>query len=184
MAEPKIYVVKVTTNQEKIVARLMYEEAVVRRQHQSEQSDIYSVLYAPELKGYVLVEADNPGTVEDLARGISHTKGLLLKKKGDLNSAGIITIDELEKILKPTPMVDKVNKGDLVELVTGPFKGEKARVARIDQAKNQITVELIEATVPIPVIVKGYDIRILKKEEEDTTVRQERKDDRIPESKE
>jgi len=180
MSDSRIYVVKVTTNQEKIAAKLMYEEAVMGRKEGKEQSEIYSILYAPELKGYVLVEADTPGTVEDLARGIPKTKGLLLKKKGDLNSAGTITLDELEKILKPKPMVEKVNKGDLVELITGPFKGEKARVARIDQAKNQITVELIEAAVPIPVIIKGYDIKILKREgeeesEEDITEKEEEK---------
>jgi transcriptional antiterminator NusG len=167
MSDPKIFVVKVTANQERIVAEMMYKEAILRRKKGTEQSDIYSILYTPEFKGYVLVEADNPGTVEDLARGIPKTKGLLLKKKGDLNSAGIIPIGELEKILAPTPIVEEVNKGDLVELIAGPFKGEKARIARIDHSKNQITVELIEAAVPIPVIVRGYDIKILKREGEE-----------------
>ncbi|MEM4347282.1 MAG: transcription elongation factor Spt5 [Candidatus Altiarchaeota archaeon] len=162
----KIYIVKVTTNQEKIVSQLMYEEVIARKKNNESESGIYSILYAPELKGYVLVEAENPGAVDNLARGISHTKGLLLRKKGSLDSAGVITLDELEKILRPTPIVERVNKGDLVELINGPFKGEKARVARIDTTKNQITVELIEATVPIPVIVKAYDIKLIKKEEE------------------
>lgn len=159
-----IYVVKVTANQERVVAEMMYREAVARRkEHLEEGKEVYSVLYTTGLKGYILVEADSPGTVDDLARGISKTRGLLLKKKGDLSSAGTIAIEELEKTLVPTPVVNEVKKSDLVELIAGPFKREKARVARIDKDKNEITVELIEAAVPIPVIVRGDDIKILKR---------------------
>lgn len=163
-----IYVVKVTANQERVVAEMIYREAVARRKEHFEQGkEVYSVLYTTGLKGYILVEADSPGTVEDLARGISKTKGLLLKKKGDLSSAGTINIEELEKTLVPTPVVNEVNKSDLVELIAGPFKGEKARVAKIDKDKNEITVELIEAAVPIPVIVRGDDIKILKRDSDE-----------------
>lgn len=163
-----IYVVKVTANQERVVAEMICREAMARRKEDlREGKEVYSILYTTGLKGYILVEADSPGTVEDLARGISKTKGLLLKKKGDLSSAGTISIEELEKTLMPTPVVKEVNKGDLVELIAGPFKGEKARVAKIDQDKNEVTVELIEAAVPIPVIVRGEDIKILKKEGEE-----------------
>lgn len=161
-----IYVVRATAGQERVVAEIMYREA------QSQQEElvkvgkaIYSVLYTTGLKGYILVEADSPGTVEDLARNVPKTKGLLLKKRGDLSSAGMVSISELEEILNPTPIVTEVNKGDLVELITGPFKNEKARVARIDEGKNEITVELIEAAVPIPVIVRGDDIKIVRQEE-------------------
>jgi len=48
-----------------------------------------------------------------------------------------------------------IAEGDIVELIAGPFKGEKARVQRIDEGKDQVTVELYEATVPIPVTVRG-----------------------------
>lgn len=163
-----IYVVRATAGQERVVAEIMYREA------QSQQEElvkvgkaIYSVLYTTGLKGYILVEADSPGTVEDLARNVPKTKGLLLKKRGDLSSAGMVSISELEEILDPTPIVTEVRKGDLVELIAGPFKNEKARVARIDEGKNEITVELIEAAVPIPVIVRGDDIKIVRQEEED-----------------
>jgi transcriptional antiterminator NusG len=163
---PNIYVVRATAGQEHVVARLLYQEAVSREKKGAveEGEKIYSVLYTTGLKGYVLVEADNPGTVEDLARNTPKTRGLLQKRGGP----GTIPIDELEKTLMPTPIVQQVNKGDLVELVSGPFKKEKARVAKIDKDKDEITVELIEAAVPIPVIVKGDDIKILRREEEET----------------
>jgi len=166
---PNIYAVKATVGQEHVVARLLYQEAATREKNgtMEEGERVYSVLYTTGLKGYVLVEADNPGTVEDLARNTPKTRGLLHKGRGALSSAGTIPIEELEKILMPTSIVQKVNKGDLIELIDGPFKKEKARVAKIDRDKDEITVELIEAAVPIPVVVKGDDIRILRKEGEE-----------------
>ena len=160
-----IYVLKVTANQERVVAEILYREARAKRK-EIEGEETYAILYTTGLKGYVLVEADSPGTVEELARNVPKTKGLLLHKRGDIESAGTISIEELRSTLLPTPIVEELNKGDLIELVSGPFKGEKARVARIDKDKNEITVELIEAAVPIPVIVKGDDIKIIKKENE------------------
>ncbi len=165
---PKIYAVKATAGQERVVAELLYRESQSKRQTiAAEGGKIYSVLYTTGLKGYVLVEANSPGVVEDLAREVPKTKGLLLKEKGNLESAGIIPIADLEKTLKPVPIVTEVNRGDLIELISGPFKGEKARVAKLDRDKNEITVELIEAAVPIPVIVSGDDIKVLQRDKDE-----------------
>ncbi len=160
--EPKIYVVRATVRQEQVVARLFYRE-VKNMVKEGAKENIYSILYSPNLKGYVLVEAESQGVVQDIAKNIPKTKGLLLKWKGDINSAGTIDVKDLENILMPTPVVEEVSKGDLVELISGPFKKEKARVAKIDRDKDEITVELIEAAVPIPVIVKGDDLKIIKR---------------------
>ncbi|MFH0860936.1 MAG: transcription elongation factor Spt5 [Candidatus Altiarchaeota archaeon] len=160
-----IYAVRATAGQERVVAEIMYREAVNKGDEIKAQGrNVSGVLYTTGLKGYVLVEADSPGTVEDLARNVPKTKGLLLKRKGDLASAGIISIEELEETLEPTPVITEASKGDMIELISGPFKGEKARIVRIDEDKNSITVELIEAAVPIPVIVRGDDIKIIKRE--------------------
>ncbi len=165
-----IYVVRATAGQESVVAEILYREAVGRRDElEKEGKRVESILYTTALKGYVLVEADSPGTAEDLARGVPKTKGLLLKQRGDLESAGVISVGELQNILKPTPIVNEVKKGDLIELISGPFKNERARIAKIDKDKNEITVELIEAAVPIPVVVKGDDIKIIKKKSEEKT---------------
>ncbi|MFH1402849.1 MAG: transcription elongation factor Spt5 [Candidatus Altiarchaeota archaeon] len=162
-----IYAVKATAGQERVVAELVYREAVNRREEiLREGGEIYSILYTTGLKGYVLVEASGPGVVEDLARNVPKTRGLLLKEKGNLDSAGVIPISDLENTLSPKPIVNDVSRGDLIELIAGPFKGEKARIARIDEDKNEITVELIEAAVPIPVVVSGEDIKVIRKEED------------------
>ena len=53
---------------------------------------------------------------------------------------------------------------NIVELISGPFKGERAKVVRIDESREEVVLELIEAAVPIPVTVKADQIRIIQKE--------------------
>ena len=57
--------------------------------------------------------------------------------------------------LTPPPAVTGIAEGNIIEIISGPFKGEKASVQRIDEPKEEVTVELIEAMVPIPITVRG-----------------------------
>jgi transcriptional antiterminator NusG len=93
----------------------------------------------------------------------------LREKTRDIKKArsfvgGETNIDEISHYLIPVSAVIGIVEGDLVELINGPFKGEIARVQQIDQNKEEITVELIEAMVPIPVTVKGDSVRVIEKE--------------------
>ena len=54
-----------------------------------------------------------------------------------------------------------------MEMVAGPFRGETAKVTHIDDTKEEITVELFEAMVPIPITVRGEQVRIVKRKEEE-----------------
>ena len=75
-----------------------------------------------------------------------------------------ITFDEAKRFLKPEPIISSIQKGSIVELISGPFKGERAKVVRIDESREEVVLELIEAAVPIPVTVKADQIRIIQKE--------------------
>ena len=75
-----------------------------------------------------------------------------------------ITMEEVKRFLKPKPIISSIQKGSVVELVSGPFKGERARVVRLDESREEVVLELVEAAVPIPVTVKADQIRIIKKE--------------------
>ena len=55
--------------------------------------------------------------------------------------------------------------GDIVEFFVGPFKGYKARVIKVDQSKEEITVELMDVAVPIPVTTKSDMAKIIQKSE-------------------
>ena len=86
------------------------------------------------------------------------------KKDGTIDANSQITLEEVKKFLKPQPIISSIQKGSIVELVSGPFKGEKSKVVRLDESREEVVLELIEAAVPIPVTVKADQIRIIKKE--------------------
>lgn len=77
---------------------------------------------------------------------------------------GASNIGEVEHFLSPAGSVIGINEGAIIELISGPFKGEKARVKRVDVAKEEITLELFEAMVPIPITVRGDHVRVLSKD--------------------
>jgi transcription elongation factor Spt5 len=57
----------------------------------------------------------------------------------------------------------KIDVDDVVEIIGGPFKGERGKIIRIDKAKDETTIELFEAAIPIPVTIATEFIKIIKK---------------------
>jgi transcriptional antiterminator NusG len=53
--------------------------------------------------------------------------------------------------------------GDMVEIIGGPFKGEKGKVTRYDKVKRELTMEPTETPVPIPITVSVEFIKVLQK---------------------
>jgi transcriptional antiterminator NusG len=151
--ETKIYTVRTTIGQERNVADMI--TARVER----ERFGVHSILVPHDIRGYIMVEAVNKTEIEKSLHGVSHARGIV---------EGEIEFSEIEKFFEPKPTVTKIDIGDIVELVSGPFKGEKARVVRVDLKKEETTVELFEATVPIPVTVRGDSIKVIRKEEEES----------------
>lgn len=157
MGESKFYAVRTTIGQERNVADMIFSKA------NRDEAELYSILAPNEWRGYIAIEATNKSEIEKSLYGVSHIRGIV---------GGEIQFQEIEKFLEPKSVVAKIDVGDVIELTSGPFKGEKARVVRVDVNKEEITVELFEATVPIPVTVRGDNIRVVRKieeEEDDST---------------
>jgi transcriptional antiterminator NusG len=151
MSEESVFVVKTTANQERSVANILAQLA--RRDHY----DIRAILVPDELRGYILVESGDRDELAQAVQMVQHARSLV---QGESN------IEEVEHFLTPKPTVTGISVDSIVELISGPFKGEKARVKRVDEAHEEITVELFEAMVPIPVTVRGDHVRVLKREGE------------------
>ncbi len=149
--EPMVFAVKTQVGQERNVADLLATKS------KKQEVELYSVLAPQELRGYVFVEADDGQKLERLVRAVSYARTMLGEP---------VPFAEIEHFLTPVSAVAKISEGDIVELVSGPFRGEKAKVTRIDDAKEEITVELFEAMVPIPITVKGENVRVLKRHDE------------------
>ncbi|WP_238603107.1 transcription elongation factor Spt5 [Candidatus Methanoplasma termitum] len=149
VAKQSIMVLKTQMDQEKSVADSLMSKA------QLGEKDIYAIFSPPGLRGYVFVEGMNTDRLREKTRDIKKARSFV---EGETN------IEEISHYLVPVSAVVGIVEGDLVELINGPFKGEIARVQQIDQSKEEITVELIEAMVPIPVTVKGDSVRVIEKE--------------------
>lgn len=146
-----IFVLKVTTNKEDQVADSIAEKA------RKKQLAVYSVIRPHGLRGYILIEAIDKETVEEACFNLSYVKGIIPKT---------VSYDEIKNLLEYTPATIKMEKGDIVEIIAEPFKKEKAKIIRVDKAKEEVVVELLGAAVPIPVTVKFDNIRVIRREEE------------------
>ncbi|MFA5382539.1 MAG: transcription elongation factor Spt5 [Candidatus Micrarchaeia archaeon] len=148
-----LYASRVTTGQEHVVADMLVKKI------KKEAHSIKSIAVFDDLRGYIIIEAENEADIRKAIFGLPHIRGVLSK------TIGMNEIDGLIEAAKP-PILS-INKDDLVEVISGPFKGEKAKVMRVDKNKEELTVELIEAAVPIPVTIKADTVKVFKKADEE-----------------
>lgn len=143
-----IFPIRTTVGQEQFVVDIL--GAKIKK----EDLNIYSIAVVPGLKGYILLEADNEITVR---RGITDTPNV----RGSGIVKGAVNIEELSGMLELKPLMKTLEEGQNVEIISGPFKGEKAKITRVNAQKEEVTVELLEAAVKIPVTIKAENIKIV-----------------------
>jgi len=156
---PVIKIAKCTIGKELDIAIDLSNHAERDREERVEknsnaQNEVMAIMSPYEIKGYFFIETMHVDRIDLLSKSIRGFKGFV---------SGDIDISEIEKYLTPKPAVTGLEMGSLVEIVEGPFKGERAKITAIDAAKEEVTVQLIESMVPIPVTVKAEAIRNLDK---------------------
>lgn len=142
-----LYAVKVTNGQERTVALMLADKAKV------EGLPIVAILSPSELKGYIIVEAERPHVVDELIRGMRHTRERV---------QGTISPQEVDHYIETKPVVEGLVEGTLVEVIAGPFKGMQARVVRVDAGKEEVTIEILEAAFTLPITVHADYVREFK----------------------
>jgi transcriptional antiterminator NusG len=147
----RIFAIKTTSKQERTVADNILKAIETR----ATDIRVASIIAPNELRGYVLIETpEQRNRIEQLVELIAHARVV---------TRGETTLAEVGHFLIPKPVVAGIDEGTIVELIAGPFKGEKAVVKRVDSAKEEITVELYESIVPIPITVRGDNVRVVEK---------------------
>jgi transcriptional antiterminator NusG len=146
-----LFGVRTTIGQEKVVAELLSSKV------KAEMLDIYSMAIIDNLKGYMLIEAPSETEVRKLVYKAPHVRGIV---------KGGMTMQEIEHFFEVKPMTSGIERGQIVELTSGAFKGEKAKVIRVDETKEKITVEIIEAAVPIPITVDASSVRVINQDQD------------------
>ncbi|MDC0194188.1 transcription elongation factor Spt5 [Candidatus Nitrosopelagicus sp.] len=142
-----LFAVRTTGGQEKVVLRLL--EAKMR----TENINVQSILLVDNLKGYVVVEAQDPQHMFNAIQGIRHVKGQL---RGELQ------FSEIESYLIRKSTVSELAVDGTVEVIGGPFKGMKATITRVDHDKEEATVILLDAPYQLPVTVDANYLKPVK----------------------
>ena len=133
-----IFIVKVTTNKE--------ERA----------GDMFSVSRPHGLRGYILLEAEDRESAEESIFNLPYIKGLV---------GQTITYDEIKNMIEPSVQDITIKEGDIVEMIGQSFKGEKAKILRVDKQKEEVVVSLLGALVQFPVTVKIDNVKVIRREE-------------------
>lgn len=145
--QSSIFVIKTSIGHEKDVADAVHNKA-------KKNEDVLAILFPTRLRGYLFIESENEQELQRTIKGITHVRGLI---------KGTTPINEIQHFFTPKPVVSHMSEGDIVEIVAGPFKGEKARLQTIDETKEEITIELFEAMVPIPITIRADHVRVVEK---------------------
>ncbi|ABU82356.1 transcription elongation factor Spt5 [Ignicoccus hospitalis] len=140
--------VRTVSGREIDVALLIEERA------RAKNLDVKSVIVPPRIKGFVIVESPAHFVVAEAVRGIKYVRGGPGKK---------ISLEEVLKMIKPVPIIETVEVGDIVELVAGVFKGVKARVEAKIPEKNELVLSIVEAAYPLQITVPADYVRPVRR---------------------
>jgi transcription termination/antitermination protein NusG len=145
-----IFIIKVTTNKEERALDMISEKA------EKKNLNVHAVLRPHGLRGYILLEAEDKDSAEEAVFNLPYVKGIIGKT---------IEYAEIEGMIKPSVETISIQEGDIVEILSEPFKKEKAKVLRIDKQKEEVVVSLLGAVVPLPVTIKLDNIKVIRREE-------------------
>ena len=149
-----VFAVRTTAGQEKNAAHLISTRV------EASKLPIKAILVPETLKGYVFIEAEGPHFVEQAIAGIKHVRSKV---------PGIVSFPEVESYIIVKPVIEELSEGDLVEIVGGPFKGMRAKITRVDKTKDEVVLELLEATFTLPITVHADYVKLVEKAKKEVT---------------
>lgn len=146
-----IFTLRVTTGQERMAADVLANKA------KKMISKVGAIAVFEGLRGYLMLECDEYATAKNLSTDVKYVKGVL---------RSTASIDEIAKFLNPEVKPIEINKGDTVEIIAGAYKGEMAKIIRVNAPKEEIVVELTGIAMRIPIKMSMNSIRVLQKSTE------------------
>lgn len=149
----KLFALRTTANREDQVLAFVSSNVTKKK------LEVYSVIKPHGMRGYIFIEAENKADAEQSAFQVPYARGILPKEVG---------YSEIEHMLEQVKKEVNIQKNDIAEIISGPFKREKCKITRIDQVKEEVVVELLEAAVPIPITLKLDAIKVIRREGDDS----------------
>ncbi|MEK6969419.1 MAG: transcription elongation factor Spt5 [Nanoarchaeota archaeon] len=151
MAETQIFGLRTAANREDQVVDYLISKL------QKHPKGILTVIRPHGMRGYIFIEAESKTEAEAVLQGVPYARGLLPHE---------IPYPEIEHMLEQVKVEMNIRKNDIVEIISGPFKRENAKVIRINKQKEEIVVELLEAAVPIPITIKMDAVKVVRRDED------------------
>jgi len=145
-----IFVIKVTTNKEESAVDLITDRI------EKKNLNVFSVLKPHGLRGYILLEAEDRESAEEAVFNLPYVKGIIGKT---------LTYEEIKNMVETSTAPVSIKEGDIVEIISEPFKKEKAKVLRVDEQKGDVVVSLLGALVQLPVTIKIDNVRAVRRED-------------------
>ena len=158
-----LYILKTSIGQEQNVAREIQARLSGTGSLREIQDEIIGVLSPHFMRGYIFVEASALHHVEKLIGrvGVSTTPMKNCRKVLD----GESPLGDVLPYLEPKAATTGIEEGSIVEIHGGAFRGQAARVTRVTESKEEVTVELFEAAVPVALTVRADQVRVTQRVE-------------------
>jgi len=158
-----LYILKTSIGQEQNVAREVRARLSGTGSLEDIQDEIFGVLSPHFMRGYIFVEASALHHVEKLIGrvGVSTTPMKNCRKV----LGGESPLGDVLPYLEPKAATAGIEEGSIVEIHGGAFRGQAARVTRVTESKEEVTVELFEAAVPVALTVRADQVRVTQRVE-------------------
>ena len=167
-----LYIVKTAISSEQRVADEMHARLSGSGSLSDIQGEIFSVLHPNGMRGYLFVESSAQHHVEKL---IGRTGGRDRKTRGPIlstplkNAKSVLgseaPLEDVLPYLEPKAVTSGIEVGCIVEIISGAFKGEKARVVSVSESKEEVSMELYEQPIPMTLNMRGDHVRVIERVE-------------------
>ena len=147
--ETHIFALRTTANREDQVLDFVSSNA------RKKKLEVFAVVRPHGMRGYIFVEASDRINAEQAAFNVPYARGLLSRE---------INIMEIEHMLEQGKIDVDIRKNDIVEIISGPFKREQAKIKRVDKTKGEVVVEFLGVAAPIPITVSIDAVKVIRRE--------------------
>ena len=113
---------------------------------------IGSIQYPAILNGYLFIECKDREELNRLIKNVKNAQGLL---------NGETTHEEISGYLDTHKAKKQLIEGTRIEITDGQFKGERAVIQHINDRTKELTVELIDEVLKIPITISKNQCKIL-----------------------
>ena len=150
--KPLIFSVRTTANREDQVVDFLSANA------KKKKLEVYSVVRPHGLRSYIFIETPNKLEAEQAVFEVPYARGVLSEA---------VPYAEMEHMVETTKQEINIQKGDIAEIISGPFKREKCKITKYDKEKEECVVELLESAVPIPITLKVDALKVIRRDEDE-----------------